>query len=127
MLKLERKHIDAILSSSDLLAAVSQVLDDPTLVSRLSKDLSDHDYDVLSDACHDALLCEAPAVREHAAEQDKGAYCVTVRGVPGAYFFSAPEYDNEGVFSSVAEAEAFARAKYGEFFIDDSNLEEGSE
>lgn len=73
-------------------------------------------YD-LHDAAYDALVNDAPEVKAWDAEQDKGAYSVVVRGVSGAYFVQAMEYDDDGVYSTLDEAVAAAEANYGEFFI----------
>ena len=75
------------------------------------------DTDDLRDAAYDALVNEAPEVKAWDAEQDKGVYSVVVRGVPGAYFVQAMEYDDDGVYSTLDEAVAAAEASYGEFFL----------
>ena len=69
-------------------------------------------YDLVSDAFYN----EAETFEEYEAEQDKGAYNVVVRGVEGAYFVEAIEHDTEGVFTSLAEANSYAEANFGEFF-----------
>lgn len=75
------------------------------------------DANDLHDAAYDALVNEAPEVKAWDAEQDKGVYSVVVRGVPGAYFVQAMEYDDDGVYSTLDEAVGAAETSYGEFFI----------
>lgn len=72
--------------------------------------------DQLHDAAYDALMNEAPEATAWDAEQDKGVYSVIVRGVPGAYFVQALEYEDDGVYSTLDEAIGAAEANYGEFF-----------
>lgn len=74
------------------------------------------DPDEVHDAAYDALVTEAPEVRAWDAEQDKGVYSVVVRGILGAYFVQAMEYDDDGVYSTLDEAIGAAEANYGEFF-----------
>jgi hypothetical protein len=52
----------------------------------------------LHDAAYDALTNEAPVVESFTAEQDKGAYHVCIRGIPGAYFVQATEYGRRRSF-----------------------------
>jgi hypothetical protein len=73
--------------------------------------------DELYEAAYDALTNEAPVIKSYTGEQDKGAYDITIRGVPGAYFVSALEYDDEGVFDDITTAEAAVYRHYGEFII----------
>src|SRR5882672_953327 len=99
-MELSQKQIEAI-KQSGLLGANDAALGD----------------DELYDAAHEALTSEAPVVRSYTAEQDKGAYSIVIRGVPGAYFVSALEYD-DGVFDDLRSAEAAVHSHYGEFIID---------
>jgi hypothetical protein len=77
----------------------------------------------LHDACYDSLIDDAAVAKEFAAEQSKGAYDIVVRGVPGAYFVTAPEYDDEGVFDTLNEAIAYVELNFGEFIVDDNGAE----
>lgn len=77
--------------------------------------------DDLYNAVLDALGNDAPAVVEYTAEQDKGAYPVLIRGVPGAYYVSALEYDDVGCFDSLEDAEAEVGRHYGEFIISEND------
>ena len=100
MLKLSDNQIDAIRNSE--------------LRVNLADYLKDARY-CLSDACIDVLTNEAPAVDEFTAEQDLGPYLVAIRGVPGAYFVTAAEHDDLGVFSDLEEVRAELLFAYGEF------------
>ncbi len=71
----------------------------------------------MEDAAFDAWKNESPVVKSWTAEQDKGAYDVVVRGIPGAYFVEAIEYDDEGPFSSVGEATKHVLSEFGEFLL----------
>jgi hypothetical protein len=115
MIKLDRQHIDAIRLSNELSSVVAGYLDEPTLVSRTAKDLSDADYDSLHDACYDALTNDAPTVKQITGEGDFGPFHIIVRGVPNAYFVSALDFDNKGLFTSSEEAEAWADFNYEPF------------
>ena len=77
----------------------------------------------LHDAAYDALSNEAPVVESFTAEQDKGAYHVCIRGVPGAYFVEAMEYDDDGVFDDVDSARDALMLNFGEFLVDEKNDE----
>ena len=101
MLKLELRHIDAIISSG--------------LAGDLNPGISE---DERHDLALDALSNDAPVFSSKEAEQDKGAYSVVIRGVPGAYFVQANEYDDAGVFDSLDEAESYMWLNFGEFIVD---------
>ncbi len=68
-------------------------------------------YDVIIDFLNN----EAPVVKEFEAEQDKGAYSVQIRGLGGAYFVCAPEYEDSEVFLSKKDAENYVQLNFGEF------------
>lgn len=83
------------------------------------------DPDELHDAAFDALLSDAPVVKSWLAnvnstdfdDYDDYTFRVEIRGVPGAYFVTASEFDDEGVFSTVEDAISSAKSHFGEFFI----------
>lgn len=50
------------------------------------------------------ILSGSEAVDELYAWGPGEPYAISIRGVPGAYFATAPEYDEIGVFSTVEEA-----------------------
>ena len=79
--------------------------------------------DELYDAAYDALSNEAPSVESFTAEQSKGAYSIHVRGVPGAYFVDAMEYDHVGVFDDIDSARAALMSDHGEFLVDEKDAE----
>jgi hypothetical protein len=123
------EQIDAIRFSKELSAEVASCLDSYKALAsnpatESSSELTNEDYDALRDVCLEVLGNEAPTVEEYTAEQDKGAYAVTVRGVPGAYFVQALEYDDKGVFSTLDEARDCAFNHYGEFFVHDDDEED---
>lgn len=96
-MKLELRHIAAVVSAG-------LVPDDAAL-----DDGSKHD------AALDALSNEAPVIRGWEAAQDNGPYCVTLRGVVGAYIVQAQEHDALGPFDTVEQAEGALQVFYGEF------------
>lgn len=92
----KNKHIEAI-QNSNLLAD--------------SKEL---DFDTATDV----FLNEAPIITSWEAEQDQGPYTICVRGINGAYFIEALEYEDIGVFDTLEEAEFAVGMNYGEFIIE---------
>ena len=117
MITLNRMQIDAVRADAALSGYVAPSLDDPAIVSKPSAEISDAEWLDLDDACYNALINGAPVVEEHEAEQSKGIYTVSIMGVPGAYFVFAPEFDREGVFSSLREARAHVDIEHGEYLI----------
>lgn len=117
MIDLSRKQIDAVRSDPTVGPEVAASLGDPSLVSKPSDSLADSEWDDLHDACLDALTNKAPDVESFDAEQSKGVYSVYIRGVPGAYFVSAIEFDDSGVFSTLEEARNYADSEHGEFRV----------
>ena len=101
MLKLELRHVAAVISSG--------------LAGVVNESMSDDDR---HDLALDALSNNAPAVFSKKAEQDKGTYSVVIRGVPGAFFVEAMEYDNAGVFDRLDEAKSYMWFNFGEFIVD---------
>jgi hypothetical protein len=75
------------------------------------------------DELHDVFENNAPCVESYTAEQDKGAYSVNIRGVPGAYYVETMESDNDGVFDDVDSARAALMSNFGEFLVDEKDAE----
>ena len=116
MFQLKRDHIDTIRFSKELSPAVAEGLDDPTLTSRSAQDLSDADYDTLHDACIDALMNDAPVVKQITGlGRDEDPFHIIIRGIPGVYFVSAVEFDDKGIFASFDDAEAWVESYYEPF------------
>ena len=99
MLILQKHHVEAIVRAG--------------LISGNTPD----DYDALCDKAFDALINDAPEVRTWTAEQDKGAYNIMIRGIPGVYFIEALERDELGPFETIAEAEQEVKGQYGELIV----------
>jgi hypothetical protein len=54
----------------------------------------------------------------------RGAYHVCIRGILGAYFVQATEYDDDGVFDDIDSArDALMSNNYGEFLVDEKDEE----
>ena len=70
------------------------------------------------DAIIDILTNNALVVKEFEAEQDKGVYSIEIRGLSGAYFVSAAEYDDSEIFASQKHAENYVQENFGEFISD---------
>lgn len=120
MISLSHEQIDAIRFSSALNAAVSSILEDPSIATKLNADISAADWLCLKDACVDALCNVAPVVEELYSEQDNGPYLVSTVGVPGAYIVIATEFDTAGAFSSLSDARNHIEFQHGEFLIQTS-------
>ena len=101
MLKLQKHHVEAIVRAGFI-----------------SGNMPD-DYDALYDEALDALINDGPEVRTWTAEQDKGAYSIMIRGIPGVYFIDALERNELGPFETIAEAEQEVQAQYGDFIIEE--------
>lgn len=121
MLEISREQIDAVRNDLLLSSEVGLRLLEPSVAREPAASLSEDDWDNLGDACLEALTNDAPEVESFDAEQSKGVYSVTIRGVPGAYFVSAIEFDDSGVFSSLDEARAEADSVHGEFRLSGAN------
>jgi hypothetical protein len=117
-MNLSRSQIIAVLNSPIRQTALERP-EDEAIARKSVEDFSADDWDALHDACMDALLNEAPIVSWFDAEQSKGAYGVSVRGVPGAYFVEAQEFDRVGLFDTQIEAENKADFEHGEFRVAD--------
>ena len=98
MLKLQKHHVEAIARAG-----------------LIPENIPD-DYDALYDEALDALN-NGPEVRSWTAEQDKGAYSIIIKGVPGAYIIQALEYDELRPFENISMAEQEVNIQYGEFII----------
>jgi hypothetical protein len=118
MNKLTREHIEAIRSSEMLIEHVKSYLEHSFwLLTMALDDMPSDAFDRLYDACLNAWRNDAPLVEELLAEQDKGVYGVEIRGVPGAYFSTAPEYDDDGPFTTLQDAQNAVWANFGEFIL----------
>jgi len=114
MLKLSRQQMDAI-RQSELRFKLADHLDDRSCLIKPLSVLTPAQVDGLHDACVDTLKNEAPAIEEFTAEQDIGPYLVLIRGVAGAYFVEAADYDDSGFFSELEEARSRLHFDFEEF------------
>lgn len=119
-MKITVPQIDAVRFSSLSQSVLKRV---GNIAMKASSELSPDNHLGLQDACIDALVNDAPVVRSLEAEQDKGVYPIEVRGVPGAFWVFALEFDNEGVFSSIDEALSHVETQYGELLIRDGGYQ----
>jgi hypothetical protein len=96
---LKDKHVEAV-RRSGIMGTVDENLEEGALI----------------DAAFEALVNEAPEVEEYSAV---GAYeeefPIIIRGVPGAYFVSALEFDNKGPFETLDDARVEVIRHYGDF------------
>jgi hypothetical protein len=130
MLEMTLVQIEVVRADPLFSAEVVSRLPDPSVARKPAVSLSEHDWNDLHDACLEILTNEAPLVESFDAEQSKGVYSVTIRGIPGAYFVSAIEYDDSGIFSTLEDARALADSAHGEFRVSDGagrGMEEDNE
>lgn len=123
MIDLSKVQVAAIRSDPSLRSDVLSSLSSSELLTAPIDQMTDEQYDDLSNAAYDALLYGAVVVKEFVAEQDKGEYPVQVCGVPGAYFVQAPEYEKKGAFSTLREAIAYAHSEFGDFLVSEGDSE----
>lgn len=121
-MNLETSHIEAILASSLLRPHIAAGLEDPTLLERAFKDLAQSEADEVWDAAVDAWVNESPeevSCTGYTWDSYGGGSWETfplgVRGVDGAYFVHAQEFDNKGPFTTLAEAQEWMETNYCEF------------
>jgi hypothetical protein len=117
MLKISRQHMDAI-RQSELRFKLADCLEDRDCLIKPLSELTPNQIDSLHDACSDVLKNESPTIDEFTAEQDLGPYFVGIRGVAGAYFVEATDYDDGGLFSELEEARSRLHRDFGEFLIE---------
>lgn len=119
MLTITPLQIDAIRFSALLGPFVRDSVTPSVLSAKPSAEVSDSEWLILEDACHDVLINHGPIVEEAKAKQSKGVYTVSISGVEGAYVVFAPEYDRVGVFSTLGSAKSYVNDEHGEFIVDD--------
>lgn len=119
MLEISRAQIEAVRKDAFLGPKTQTMLVSPEITSKASEDLSEEEWDDLNDACLNVLTNDAPVVESFDAEQSKGVYTVSICGIPGAYFLTAPEFDDAGVFSELRQARDEADYQHGEFRVRD--------
>ena len=127
MIDLTREQIDAVRSDPFLGPEVAASLGDTHLAIKPSDSLTDKEWDELDDACSNGLFNGAPLVESFEAAQSNGPYPVSIRGVPGAYFVTAPEFSPAGAFSTLEDARNYADSEHGEYRVRDGDLAEEDE
>jgi hypothetical protein len=92
-----------------LIRIMRRKADELNRVSSLVKHgLSSSNFDALCDAALDTFgNGEAPVVKTYSAEGGYGDYSIEIIGVDGAYAVCALEYDDEGMFGTLEEAEGY--------------------
>jgi len=116
-MKLTTTQIVAIRNADLLRVHLAEDLQDQYLLNASLETLSSNQFGTLYDAAFGTLLNYSPMVEEFLAEQGKGVYPIHIMGVPGAYYVSAIEFDNEGVFDSLKDARSCVEFNHGEFLI----------
>jgi hypothetical protein len=112
-MKIEKAHIQALLSAPLTRQAILERVDDETLVSANIDDLSPGRFDDLYDAVLDTLgNREAPVVKTYLVEGGYGDYPIEIIGVQGAFVVCAPEHDDAGVFGTLGEAEGYVGSNW---------------
>ena len=76
------------------------------------------EFQSAQDVIIDILTNNAPVVKEFEAETDKDVYSIEIRGLSGAYFVWATEYDKSEIFASQKHAENYVQENFGEFISD---------
>ena len=114
-MQLSPEQVVAICRSPELRPRLLRYRAEAHLITTDYDRLSPDERDALHDLALDELTNSGPLVESYAAEQDLGPYTVRIRGVLGAYFVEAPEYDREGVFATVADARRAVDFHFGEF------------
>jgi hypothetical protein len=120
MIELTKAQIDAIRASPEMRSLIAKSVGSDQMNARLDQ-LDDEQYATLYDVILDTFLNEAPIVEELLAEQGKGVFPIQINGVPGAYYVFAPEYDREGAFETLDEAQAYVDCNFGEYLINGDN------
>ncbi len=118
------KHIITIMQHrpfNEFIMASNKIAD---LSKKPIYELTASEFNEIYDFCSDLWRNESPDVESYDAEQDKGIYPVTIKGIPGVYWIFAPEYDNEGPFDTLEEARKEVEATFGEFLVGDTNVPE---
>jgi hypothetical protein len=118
MLDMQNEHVDAVRHSA-LRAQLIKMVSHPSLLTSDIAALNASELAELQDVALDLLLNYAPVVEEFLAEESKGIYPITIRGVEGAYFVDAQEYDTEGMFSTIDDAIRCVNENWGEFLVSD--------
>ena len=121
-MNLEPRHIEAILASSLLRSHVAAGLENPTLLEKEFKDLTAPEIDEIWDAAVDAWMNESPeevSCTGYTWDSYGGGSWETfplgVKGVEGAYFVHAQEFDDKGPFLTLAEAQDWLESNYCDF------------
>ncbi len=118
------KHIVTIIQHRpfyEFIMASNEIAD---LSKKPIDELTENDFNEIHNFCSDLWLNESPDVESYDVEQDKGIYPVTIKGIPGVYWISAPEYDDEGPLDTLEEARKAVEATFGEFLVGDPNVPE---
>lgn len=103
--KLTKAQIDSIRRNPELKRElVSMFSLAPRLLRKGIDKMSQDELGELEDAALDAMKSCAPTVHSFSAEGSFGSYPIDIRGVQGAYFYAAPEFDDSGYFSTLDEA-----------------------
>lgn len=106
-MKIENSHLKALLANPHMRQEISNHLDDEELTSADFDNLADSDLAALHDAALEAFD-EAPVVKSYLATGGDGEdYPIEIFGVLGVYAVRAQEFDDEGMFETVEEAEDY--------------------
>lgn len=115
--ELKTTHLNAIRQHRTLSRRLRKAGMRRELFTARIEDLRKDEFAELYDACTDVWCNWSPVVRKFTADQGVGDYPIEVRGVIGAYFVCAQEFDRAGPFDTTTEAEGFVRREHGEFLV----------
>jgi hypothetical protein len=107
-MKIQRTHLKALLANPEIREAMLGCLDNEDLLSADIDSLAAPDFDTLCNAAWEAFGDVNPVVKTYSARGGDGEdYPIQIVGVPGAYIVSALEFDDEGMFGTLAEAQDY--------------------
>lgn len=108
-MKIERKHLKAILADPDIRKDMLVRMDKENLISaEIDSLLAQCDFDALCAVAWEALHEAYPIVKTYSITGGDGEeYDIQIVGVPGAYFVATLDYDDAGMFGTLRAAEDY--------------------
>jgi len=112
MKNLELRHLRAIIKSRILFLHLLEEVKGRVINTRNRNKMTDEEVLALEDECFEVWQNNSPMVYQRYQRGDYGDFPIQVYGVPGVYYISAMDFDEEGPFDARQAAIKFSRWNY---------------
>ena len=117
-MNLDNCHLEAIIKSKLFSKQIKELSKDFPQLHKSLDEMTVDEYNGIYNVIYDLWQNDAPVVEEMTGYGSFGEFPIGIKGVKGAYYIFASEFDDLGPFKTKKEAIAEAESEYSTFLED---------